>query len=276
MDLPTRVDYPVIAIGDVHGQIGFLDRLLERLRRLDVWPVSRVVFLGDLVDRGPDVRGTIDRVLEVFDERPGSTAIMGNHDLGLVRAAQLDDGPESADWVPRYAYNYDHIPTFLSYLNREPCHDTQAVWRVDLQALREAIPERHRRFLAGLPWVVEAARHVFVHNGLSHELEATAEEQLAALRRRHWDRDLRPRPGSRTDEMWNPEYPVWLGADKAISARPKPLFGRTLVVGHVWVDRPDVTPVRIRMDTSGGYREPLTACVLRSPEASPEFITSNG
>jgi serine/threonine protein phosphatase 1 len=48
------------------------------------------------------------------------------------------------------------------------------------------------------------------------------------------------------------------------------------VTGHVRIDAPDVSPVRIRIDTSGGVREPLTACLLRGPDARPEFVFSNG
>ena len=32
----------------------------------------------------------------------------------------------------------------------------------------------------------------------------------------------------------------------------------------------------LRIDTSGGMAEPLTACVLRGPGSAPEFVFSNG
>src|SRR4051812_49283972 len=120
MKLPLEVDYPILAIGDLHGQSGFLDSLLARLRRLPEWASCRLVFLGDLVDRGPDVSGTVERVLQLLEERPGSTAVLGNHDLALIRAARLDDGPESEFWLPRYRSYYDHLRTFQSYLGRDP------------------------------------------------------------------------------------------------------------------------------------------------------------
>jgi serine/threonine protein phosphatase 1 len=69
---------------------------------------------------------------------------------------------------------------------------------------------------------------------------------------------------------------VWLGADKKLSASPLPHPNKVQVTGHVRIDAPDVNPVRIRIDTSGGVREPLTACVLRGPGEPPEFVFSNG
>src|SRR5687767_11796821 len=117
MNLPTRLDYPVIAVGDLHGRRDWLDSLQAKLRQLPEWPAARLVFLGDLVDRGPDVKGTVQLVLDLLAEKPGSTCVMGNHDLALVRAAGLDADP-SDHWAVRYAENYDHVPTFISYLGR--------------------------------------------------------------------------------------------------------------------------------------------------------------
>jgi serine/threonine protein phosphatase 1 len=171
--------------------------------------------------------------------------------------------------VPR---NYDHEKTFESYLGRDPRHDD---WEADLLLLRDAIPVEHRRFLADLPWLVEAPGHLFLHNGLSPELEQSAEEQVEALRQRRWDDTLRPRAGTKTAELWQTHYPAWLGADRRLSNRPLPCEDRVQVTGHVWVPKPEGDAVRIRLDTSGGYEHnPLTACLLQSASAEPVFIAS--
>ena len=54
---------------------------------------------------------------------------------------------------------------------------------------------------------------------------------------------------------------------------PSGLPGKVLVTGHVQVSQPEVNPTRIRLDTSGGSGY-LTACLLRSADAEPEFISS--
>ena len=272
---PAPLDYPIIAVGDLHGQTAFLDRLVAKLRELPEWPAARLALLGDIVDRGPDVKGTVQRVMDLIAERPGSVCVMGNHDLGLVKAAGLG-GHQPEGWVKRYADNYDHVPTFRSYLGREPQYLSFDDWRADLRALHGAIPPGHRAFLAGLPWVAEAAGHVFLHNGLSPELDCRAAVQLHCLHRKLWDRAVvSPRIGTDTARLFNPDYPVWLGADKKLSAAPLPLPGKVQVTGHVRIDAPDANAVRIRIDTSGGKAEPLTACLLRGPGAEPVFIHSS-
>ena len=96
MTLPTNLDYPIIAIADLHGQSDQLKQLVTRLNRISEWDDCALVFLGDYVDRGEDVPGTIDMVLELLSRRPGGSAVLGNHDLALLRAARLDDGPRLA------------------------------------------------------------------------------------------------------------------------------------------------------------------------------------
>ncbi len=271
MTFPTNLDYPVIAVGDLHGQRDELVRLVERLETLPEWPVCALVFLGDFVDRGPDVRGTIDLVMELLRRPAGGSAVMGNHDLALVRAARLDDGPVSSYWLDRYRTRYDHAETFEGYLGRQAM-TSGSTWQKDLDKLREAMPAEHKDFLASLPWVVETPGHVFVHCGLSPELGVGPEQQVNALRAGRWDRlSLKPVPGTNTDKLWEDEYPVWLGADRGLSVSPLAYPGKVQVTGHVRVGRPDVNGVRIRLDTSGGSGK-LTACLLKAAEAVPEFV----
>jgi len=273
IELRTTLDYPIVAIGDLHGQRDGLLRLVARLKELPEWPDCCLCFLGDFVDRGPDVGGTIDLVLELLGRPPGGSAVMGNHDLALVRAARLDGGLPSPYWEQRYRSNYDNNERFDSYLGR-PAMSWGSGWEKDLEALRASIPVEHGSFLACLPWVVEASGHGFVHCGLSPELGVGAQEQVEAMKARRWDRALlQPVPGTKTDTLWDDEYPVWLGADRKLSGSPLPHPGKVQVSGHERVPEPEANDVRIRLDTSGG-RGPLTACLLRSAGAEPVFVES--
>ena len=132
MTLPTSLDYPIIAITDLHGQLDQLKRLVTRLEVISEWNDCALVFLGDFVDRGEDVPGTINMVLELLSRRPGGSAILGNHDLALVRAARLHDGSPSLYWIESYLRRYDHDQTFLGYLERRPSHvavSGRVIWR---------------------------------------------------------------------------------------------------------------------------------------------------
>jgi bis(5'-nucleosyl)-tetraphosphatase (symmetrical) len=68
-----------IFIGDIQGCLEQLDGLLAEVR---LRPDDRVCCVGDLVNRGPDSLGVLRRVRAL-----GARAVLGNHDLHLLRIA---------------------------------------------------------------------------------------------------------------------------------------------------------------------------------------------
>lgn len=82
------------AIGDIHGMLGLLQEALGWIRR-DAGPEpSRVVFLGDYVDRGPSSRQVLERL--IAGPPPGQEwiCLRGNHEQMMVDALAnpRDDG----------------------------------------------------------------------------------------------------------------------------------------------------------------------------------------
>jgi serine/threonine protein phosphatase 1 len=72
----------VLAIGDIHGCLGQLDDLLAWVKPTadDV-----LITLGDYVDRGPDSRGVINRLIELKKSQP-VICLRGNHEIMMVDA----------------------------------------------------------------------------------------------------------------------------------------------------------------------------------------------
>lgn len=226
MELPTRLEYPVVVIGDLHGQRAELEELVAKIDARTDWPEAAFAFLGDFLDRGPDPRGALDLVLELLARPRGGSAVRGNHDHAVVHATGLDGGEPSMYWGMSYLIGYDAGPTLASYLGED--RGGKIPLPRDLPRLADAIPAAHGDFLAALPWVVELEGHLLLHNGLSTELDATAEEQVAALHDRDWSRDrLRPVPGTKTDRKWVDEYPdlAGCGARALQESAPAPWQG---------------------------------------------------
>jgi hypothetical protein len=65
-----------VIVGDVHGCRGELERLLERI---GVTPADRLIFVGDLVGRGPDTLGVLKLVRKL-----GAAVVRGNHEQKLI------------------------------------------------------------------------------------------------------------------------------------------------------------------------------------------------
>ena len=77
-----------VVIGDVHGCLDELQRLVERC---GVVRGDRVVLVGDLVAKGPDSQG----VVQYLRER-GYLAVLGNHDAHVLRLRSEGPGEEEA------------------------------------------------------------------------------------------------------------------------------------------------------------------------------------
>ncbi len=71
-----------LAIGDIHGTSAALDSLLAAVRPT---PDDLLVFLGDYVDRGPDTRGVLDRLISL-DGSHRCVFLRGNHELMMTRS----------------------------------------------------------------------------------------------------------------------------------------------------------------------------------------------
>ncbi len=70
-------------VGDVHGRCAQLHRLLEMLPRDQT--SDMLVFLGDLVDRGPDAPGCVELVMNLqLDNTERVLCLRGNHEQMLL------------------------------------------------------------------------------------------------------------------------------------------------------------------------------------------------
>jgi serine/threonine protein phosphatase 1 len=131
-----------LVIGDIHGCLRALDCLLADVGVRDD---DLLITLGDYVDRGPDSKGVLDRLLALRN-RCQLVALKGNHDLMMLAARA--DLEHYNDWLASGGKN-----TLQSYGAD-----------IDWQALAQAIPAEHWRFLEEeCESFYETDRHYFVH-----------------------------------------------------------------------------------------------------------------
>jgi len=105
------------AIGDVQGCQSRLLELLERIERLDTGRgPARLVFVGDLVNRGPQSLATLRTVRSLGDR---AEVILGNHDLHLLAAAHGIRKPNISDTLAEILEAPDR-DDILEWLRRQP------------------------------------------------------------------------------------------------------------------------------------------------------------
>lgn len=102
----------VIAIGDVHGCI---DELKALLRKCDYHPGDIVIFLGDLVCKGPDSLSVVQMAREI-----GAIGVRGNHDFEVVRWHQAIKSGKIIVWchaLPKRSL-YQCIGLIFRYISK--------------------------------------------------------------------------------------------------------------------------------------------------------------
>lgn len=193
--LPRAVEEgaEIFAIGDIHGRPDLLEALLDQAGREPRRSERRlIVFLGDLIDRGPDSLGAVDLALGSGErlEADETVMLMGNHEAMLRLALEPDSPWEAAlDALANWLRN-GGAPVARQFLDpRDTPEDPEEL----LTIIRVAAPPRLLGWLQSLrPWR-RSGDVLFVHAGVNPAerldtfLATPWDVPLAQLQQdRHW------------------------------------------------------------------------------------------
>ena len=237
------VGHRAYAIGDIHGRLDLLDRMLEKIETDQAArkPArTSIVFLGDLIDRGPQSAGVVERLRNYRPSFAKTVFLMGNHEEVLLRIL---------------AGEMDILPDWLRFGGAE-CARSYGVDRADLECrqpaaalrlLRRAIPKEHIKFLSGFADTASFGGYLFVHAGI--------------------------RPGVPLDRQAGKDL-RWI---RGPFLEDESDHGRIVVHGHTITEEVDERRNRIGLDTGAYWSGVLTAVglegnerwYLQTPSASP-------
>ncbi|MBB4616785.1 metallophosphoesterase family protein [Sphingomonas abaci] len=222
----------VYAIGDVHGCLSLVDTILAAIaadRAARAPANTTLIFLGDLVDRGPESAAVLER-LRSFDQPEVRLRILkGNHEEIFLKALDGDDK------ALRLFCRIGGRETIESYGMSEEEYN-----RLDyaelLAAMQRLVPAAHRDFVDGFEDSIAIGDYLFVHAGVRPEVALDA-QRPADLR---WIRD-------------------------PFLDHPRPLE-KMIVHGHTVTDAPEMRAHRIGIDTGAYQSGVLTAIGLEEGE----------
>jgi len=161
------------AVGDVHGQAEALGELLAHLAGLEQHGAEReLIFLGDLIDRGPDTLGAARAAFAARDMFETVVLLPGNHELMLLAAMK-----GSMDSALLWLGNGGH--DVLDELQLPP----KTNWADTFAALEAALPEGWCEAYENGPTHLRRGRArdaLFIHAGIHPHLPI--EEFLARPR----------------------------------------------------------------------------------------------
>lgn len=228
------------AVGDIHGRLDLLDDLLGRIEDDIVarpGPGAAVVFLGDLIDRGPQSAGVIERLCTLGAFPAKTVCLLGNHEEALLRVLAAEPGL-AYDWLgyggDACATSYGVDPVALTAMDEARIAATLAA----------AIPARHIAYLKACGDTVTFGDYLLVHAGI--------------------------RPGVAIEDQ-EPKDLRWIRQPFLSDAHD---HGCMVIHGHTISEGVDQRSNRIGIDT-GAYRTGiLTAAVVEGTDL--HFIATGG
>lgn len=158
-------------VGDIHGNLGPLEDLLSRVIP-ELQPEDTLVFLGDYIDRGPDSRRCVERIVRLKAEADFTVVtLLGNHEQWMLRS--LHDSKRHS-WL----VGMEGFETVRSYSEEAATILTNAMAELGFRLFTEknslpyeaffsAMPPQHLRFFRELKPFHRTTDVICVHAGLS-------------------------------------------------------------------------------------------------------------
>lgn len=137
----------IFCIGDIHG-------VLDKFNKL--WKLAKpskdnlIIFLGDLVDRGPNSSGVVQRVLDLKKSGFNIVSLMGNHEDMFIRF--LNEREKKNDESDEYYSAQD-----VFFYNGG---------RATTRSYKYNFPKSHIDFIKNMSLFFETDEFIFVHAGV--------------------------------------------------------------------------------------------------------------
>ncbi|MGB0661704.1 MAG: metallophosphoesterase [Mangrovicoccus sp.] len=240
---PPEPARPMIAIGDIHGRLDLLDRLLDQIA--DFTAAENLtdfdlVCLGDMIDRGPSSAGVIERLSALETQTAFQfICLKGNHEAMALDACAAG-GSLLRHWMRCGG------EAMLNSFCLSPEDVDKSPY---LYPFSEQTPENLRLLYQALDWIAERPSHwksgslVAVHAGLNPA--------------RPWDQQ-------------NEHEFLWGHKNFRRSAWIDPYW---VVYGHIVTQSPAIKNRTIGIDTGAYASDILTSAVI-IPQEDPIFLST--
>lgn len=156
--VPDGTRYYVV--GDIHGRLDLFEAMIDAIEADDRQSApadTRIVLLGDLVDRGPDSAGVIART-RAWQQSAKVRVLAGNHEEMFLAAFER---PEAL----RHFLKHGGRETVLSYGLTKKQFATLDL-EVLFELLPQLVPQADRDYIAAFEEMIRAGDYVFVHAGI--------------------------------------------------------------------------------------------------------------
>lgn len=146
-----------LVISDIHGELKKFEQLLGEVEYDPEF--DQLILLGDYVDRGPNSKGVIEKVMSL--KEAGALLLKGNHEDLMIKALTTDIERSWNHWIKLcggdktlFSYGFSEIDIAASEE------------KFQKPELHSSTLNKHLEFIQGLENYIETSDYMFVHAGV--------------------------------------------------------------------------------------------------------------
>jgi len=169
------------AIGDVHGCFNEMISLIEFIKKDNASRENKeciIVFLGDLIDRGPDSRKVLQYLLDKNIDFASVHCLLGNHEEMFLNILERDDD----DYIPKWLV-YGGASCVKSYgLDPDDFAGQSAATMQHM--IKKNVPKTHINFVKSFVNNIAFGDYILVHAGVNPKrpLDKQSEREMRWIR----------------------------------------------------------------------------------------------
>ena len=233
----------VFAVGDIHGCKNLLDNIHKQIIKISQKKDGKklIVYLGDYIDRGPDVKGTIQALIDFQPKNFTKVFLLGNHEQMLLEfIAESTNSPYV--WISNGG-----LETFTSYGQELANYIDDSMHLNFNKKIKnkfiEYMPKSHMKFFNSLKLNYIWKDYLFVHAGINPDIPLDKQEKETMI--------------------WTREKHFF---------KPTMTFSKIVIHGHTPKEKVEHFPYRINLDTGSFYSGKLSCLIIQDEKI--EFIDS--
>jgi serine/threonine protein phosphatase 1 len=223
----------VFAVGDIHGCRELLHKIHNKILATskDIEGPKLLIYLGDYIDRGPDIKGTVQTLIDFQPENFIKVFLLGNHEQMLL---DFMAGKRNSLYIWLGNGGLETLESYGCDLNSYIDHSMELKGEELIRKqFTRLLPFSHKNFFNQLQLNYEWGNYFFVHAGINPDFPLDKQEKETML----WTREQR-------------------------FFDPKMIYHKIIVHGHTPVDKIEEFPCRINLDTGAFYSGKLSFLMI--------------
>ena len=228
----------IFVIGDIHGCNNLLKKVHKEIldKSNNIHDQKLLIYLGDYIDRGPNIKETIQSLLDFQPNNFQQIFLLGNHEQMMLDF--INNVPDSLYlWILNggdktlYSYGIKEI----SSVKNETIRDKFV----------SNIPKDHLHFFKNFSLSYQWGDYFFVHAGIDPDIPLDKQDKNIL---------------------------IWTRSSKFLASSK--IFEKIIVHGHTSHPRVEDLDNRINLDTGAFYSDTLTCLVINAKTGNRKFFNS--